>query len=207
MAWGFVAGAGICDRLVLLSDRFSINDLRFATGFNLLSAFVDGFCTFGTADLLLSHTSLDIRAGLFSFFSDFFVSVSLLLVFDEDDNSFDLDLVVMGSGFFKILGAPCTEVPDALPFGIWSLFKLRLESLRSLRAEENPLLELVRFDICAFDDRSDFSLLNIFNLSSIECLVDVTAVPFATILPLLFGCIVYGLVGILQTFCCRKLKK
>jgi hypothetical protein len=43
-----------------------------------------------------------------------------------------------------------------------SLFKLKLESLR---ADENPLEELVRFD----DFERSLSLLKSFNLSSIEC--------------------------------------
>lgn len=43
-----------------------------------------------------------------------------------------------------------------------SLFKLKLESLR---ADEKPLLELVRFD----DLERSLSLLKSFNLSSIEC--------------------------------------
>uniref|UniRef100_A0A182ILG2 Uncharacterized protein n=1 Tax=Anopheles atroparvus TaxID=41427 RepID=A0A182ILG2_ANOAO len=49
--------------------------------------------------------------------------------------------------------------------------ELRLESLRSLRADEKPLLELVRLEICDFwAARSCFSLLlNSLNLSNIEC--------------------------------------
>lgn len=50
-----------------------------------------------------------------------------------------------------------------------SLFKLRLESLR---ADENPLEELVRFEV--WDLERSLSLLNNFSLSSIECFV----VPF-----------------------------
>lgn len=50
-----------------------------------------------------------------------------------------------------------------------SLFKLRLESLRH---DEKPLLELVRFDVWDFE--RSLSLLKSFSLSSIECFV----VPF-----------------------------
>lgn len=56
--------------------------------------------------------------------------------------------------------------------GVWrfeSLFRLRLESLR---AEEKPLLELVRFEV--WDLERSLSLLNSFSLSSMECFV----VPF-----------------------------
>lgn len=62
----------------------------------------------------------------------------------------------------------------------WCSFKLRLESLRSLRADEKPLLELVRLEICdlldaaAADDDADDDgtlsvLLNSFSFSSIDC--------------------------------------
>lgn len=77
-----------------------------------------------------------------------------------------------------------------------SLLRLKLESLR---AEEKPLLELVRFDKCVL--LRSLSLLNNLSLSSIECLV----VPFCC------GCcsdlstsmaesaaLLYGLDGILQ---------
>lgn len=69
-----------------------------------------------------------------------------------------------------------------------------LESLRSLRAEENPLLELVRLEVWVLvDDLSDLSFLNSFSLSSIECLVPVVGGAFV-------GLVVteYGLAGILQ---------
>lgn len=177
---------GICEMVALISVRFGSDDFRFdEINFNLLSFLVDAvFCTFGTA-ILLSLISADIRAGLLSFFSDFFVKVSLLALFDEDDSSFDFVLVAGVSDLVFALvcgGWLTTGIPD--DFVVCSLFKLKLESLRSLRADENPLLELVRFDICAFDERSDFSLLNNFNLSSIECLVGVAGAPFITILPL-----------------------
>lgn len=126
-----------------------------------------------------------VRAGLLSFFSDFFVSVSLLELLPDDDNSFDFAFDV-SVAFFKFVDggawALTTGIPDDFAFG--SLFKLKLESLRSLRADENPLLELVRFDICVLDDRSDFSPLNNFNLSSMECFVGVAGMPFITMLPL-----------------------
>lgn len=177
---------GICELLALISVRFGSADLRFdESNFNLLSFLLDAdFCAFGTA-ILLSLISADIRAGLLSFFSDFFVRVSLLELFADDDNNFDFVFVAGVSVlvFAFVCGSWLTTgIPDDLV--VCSLFKLKLESLRSLRADEIPLLELVRFDICAFDERSDFSLLNNFNLSNIECLVGVAGVPFITILPL-----------------------
>ena len=49
------------------------------------------------------------------------------------------------SDFFELLLV--LEVEVVCDDGIFeSLFKLMLESLRSLRADEKPLLELVRFD-------------------------------------------------------------
>lgn len=57
---------------------------------------------------------------------------------------------------------------------LWLSFKLKLESDRSLLADEKPLEELVRFDmvglfLCCLSVE-DLSLNN-FSLSSIECLV------------------------------------
>lgn len=206
-------GGGICELLALLSGRFcSVKDLRLDDiNFNLLSFLLDDdFCAFGTA-ILLSLISADWRAGLLSFFSDFFVSVSLLELFDDDNSNFDLVFDANVSDDFLLVslvggGGWLTGIPDV--FVVWSLFKLKLESLRSLRADEKPLLELVRFDICVFDERSDFSLLNNFNLSNIECLVGVAGAPFITILPLppMWFCTAYGLAGILHTVCCRKLE-
>lgn len=117
--------------------------------------FIDGpFCSF---EIFSSSTDF-----AFSFFSSFepeglrsgggneasFFDPSSFDGFDALAVSF---LLLEGAGRFK------------------SLFKLRLESLR---ADENPLLELVRFDV--WDLERSLSLLNNFSLSSIECFV----VPF-----------------------------
>lgn len=98
------AGGGICETFVFVWS----DDLRFdEIIFNLLSALVDDdFCAFCGAAILLSLMSADTRAGLLSFFSDFFVSVSLLELFDEDDNSFDFVFDADGSVFcFALLCA------------------------------------------------------------------------------------------------------
>lgn len=121
----------------------------------------------------------------------------MLLLFD-DDNNFDLDLDELLSGFFRLPVLLGNAV--AMAGSAWVSFRLKLLSLRSLRADEKPLLELVRFDICAFDERSDFSLLNNFNLSSMDCLVGVdcplTRPPF--VIGGILLCTEYGLAGILQ---------
>lgn len=88
-------GGGICEMpLALLDVVCSVSDFRLdEINFNLLSFLLDvDFCTFGTA-ILLSLISADIRAGLLSFLSDFFVNVSLLELFDDDDDNNSLDFV------------------------------------------------------------------------------------------------------------------
>lgn len=68
-----------------------------------------------------------------------------LLVFLAGAGTFDEALAVAASDFFELLFVLDVEVVcDDGRFE--SLFKLMLESLRSLLADENPLLELVRFD-------------------------------------------------------------
>lgn len=156
-------GPGICDRLVLLSDLTS-SFFGAGTIFNLLSVLLEVFGIFGGA-ILLSMTCSP-RAGLLSFFSPFLPFKPSLLPFLDDDFDFEL----FTSDFLML---------PVLAGGGWPSFKLRLESLLSLRADENPLLELVRFDICVLEERSDFSLLNNFNLSNMECLMG-GAVPLTT---------------------------
>lgn len=61
------------------------------------------------------------------------------------DDTFVDAVILVVSDFFELLLVLDVDV-------VWddgmaeSLFKLMLESLRSLRADEKPLLELVRFD-------------------------------------------------------------
>jgi hypothetical protein len=80
-----------------------------------------------------------------------------------------------------------------------SLLRLKLESLRSLRADEKPLELLVRFDNCVFGHSVDLSLLEkIFNFPNIDCLVGVcccSRFPFdRSVVPF---CDEYGELGIL----------
>lgn len=114
-------------------------------------------------------------------FDEAFVDAEALAVSDFFERLFVLDVdVVCDDGMLE------------------SLFKLMLESLRSLRAEEKPLLELVRFDSCVFGI-SVLSLPKSFSLPSIDCLTGVCCCccrfPFVSSDPLFW---VYGLVGILQ---------
>lgn len=110
------AGGGI--PLALLVGG-SVNDFRLdEMSFNLLSFLLDAdFCTFGTA-ILLSLISADIRAGLFSFLSDFFVNVSLFELFDDDDddsNSLDLVFVAVELSDFFVSFDGCgagVGIPD-----------------------------------------------------------------------------------------------
>uniref|UniRef100_A0A8W7PDT1 Uncharacterized protein n=1 Tax=Anopheles coluzzii TaxID=1518534 RepID=A0A8W7PDT1_ANOCL len=105
-----------------------------------------------------------------------FDEMSLAVVLEEG-------LVLPGAGDGDFTPPSSFFRPDSLIFAPgmaddgWTLpwwcplSRLRLESLRSLRADEKPLLELVRFEICDFwAARSCFSLLlNSLNLSSMEC--------------------------------------
>uniref|UniRef100_A0A182UP66 Uncharacterized protein n=1 Tax=Anopheles merus TaxID=30066 RepID=A0A182UP66_ANOME len=116
-------------------------------------------------------------------------ALALLLSFELDFDEMSLavvleeGLVLPGAGDGDFTPPSSFFRPDSLIFAPgmaddgWTLpwwcplSRLRLESLRSLRADEKPLLELVRFEICDFwAARSCFSLLlNSLNLSSMEC--------------------------------------
>lgn len=130
-----------------------------------------------------------LRAGLFSFFSSFSLPVALVADdFCELPKSFDcFDCLPEGS----LLRLAVTETAGGLICDRWPSFRLRLESLRSLRADEKPLLELVRFETCDLLDElwllGVLSLLKSFSLSSIECLV-AAVVAVATIGPLAVLC-------------------
>lgn len=116
-------------------------------------------------------------------FSAFAAALAASFELDLDEISFEEDFAVDDTADPDDDFAPESSFfrPDSLIFAPGMavvvvvvgcpLSRLRLESLRSLRADEKPLLELVRFEICDFwAARSCFSLLlNSLNLSSIEC--------------------------------------
>jgi hypothetical protein len=106
-------------------------------------------------------------------------------------------VVLAVSDFFELLLV--LEVDVVWDDGMFeSLFKLMLESLLSLLAEEKPLLELVRFDSWVFGI-SVLSFPNNFSFPSIDCFTGVcwfccSTFPLVNNDPLW----VYGLDGILQ---------
>lgn len=170
--------------------------------FNLHSAVLFEWC------VLDARLSFNISV-LLSFFSNFLpFNASRLPLFGAIASNFCLDLVDGISGFFKWFpGAGIDEARD-VDWPPNPSFKLKLESLCSLRADEMPLLELVCFDMCIFDDRSFFSLLKNFNLSNIECFIG-NAVPFVRIESVAcIGCwLTVGILHLTTDGCWRKLQK
>lgn len=133
--------------------------------FDLASAVLFMWCGL---DVFLSYSISVLRSFLSSFLP---FNASRLPHFGAIATNFCFDLATEISGFFKWLpGAGIDDARDVDWLPTLS-FKLKLESLCSLRADEMPLLELVCFDMWIFDDRSIFSLLKNFNLSSIECFI------------------------------------
>lgn len=168
-----VLGGWICEeRLLRLSDRTSSlrpREVGFGTGGSCL---VGTFGIFGADSL--GSIGASIRDGVFSLR---LVVEQILLV---EPKSLDFDLAATGMESSDFLPRDCCWFWWFNIFcccccccegGCCSL-RLMLESLRSLRADENPLLELVRFEVCVFvEDRSDLSCLKSFSLSSMECFV------------------------------------
>lgn len=179
--------------------------------FNLLSAPLPPVFVWCNFDDFLSVSVV------LSFFSTFLAfNVSRLPLFGVIANNFCFALADAISGFFKWFPGAGNDDARDVDCGLPTLsFKLKLESLCSLRADDMPLLELVVcFDMCILDERSIFSLLKNFNLSNIECFIVGEAVPFSSMASL--ACITCWLavVGILHLAivcccccCCRKLQK
>lgn len=169
--------------------------------FNLLSAAVFVWCVL---DVRLSFNA----SVLLSFLSNFFAfNASRLPLFGAMASNFCFDFGWGISTFFRWLAGAGSDDARDVDWTPTPSFKLKLESLCSLRADEMPLLELVCFDMCILDERSIFSLWKNFNLSIIECFIG-NAVPFISAGSLAcIGCwLTVGILHLTTDGCWRKLK-
>jgi hypothetical protein len=122
--------------------------------------------------------SVAVAVPLHSLLSTRFVVTFVVVVITVDGaGTFDVTFAItlaVSFDFFDML----LLLDDECEVGMFedSLFSERLESLRSLRADEKPLLELVRFDNCDLGHSLFVDLSfpeNIFSLPSIDCFAGV----------------------------------
>lgn len=176
-------GACSCDMLLRLSDRDGADNLPGAC-----VVFCCVCCDLGAPDMIFDCSD---RCSVLLSLADLLANDSRELMLRVEPSSFDLLLLfdaaaavvpvavsacfLAGGARIRVCGCCCcccTGIDCCCC--CWCSLRLRLESLRSLRADEKPLLELVRFEICDLPDapvvRSVLSLLlNSLSFSSIEC--------------------------------------
>lgn len=130
------------ERLCLESERVSSLELIFLEDVVVVLDFWAVDDLFSEAILESTVSFSFCLAGLFSFSLDFF-SVDVDDFWEDMKLSFDCFTF---PAFFTSFLLAVMLVGCLICDCCWPSFKLKLESLRSLLAEENPLLELVLFD-------------------------------------------------------------